>query len=114
MEYYGSYIVYGTYRGVELQLWWPEEVLGLLGGVQVLQLAEEIGLDVGLPLRRVGVGDLERPRRVRGARAGRHLHHHLGSGVGGDVVHVLLQFRRHHRCHPLPHHQHLHMCIMSL
>jgi hypothetical protein len=26
-------------------------------------------------------------------------------------VHVLLQLRWHHRRHPLPHHQHLHMCI---
>ena len=75
----------------------PEEVdLRLVGGVQVvLHLAEEIRL----PLRWVGVRDLERLRRLRG----RHLHQ-LGSGIRGDVVHVLLQLRRHHRRHPFPHH----------
>ena len=90
-----------SYRRIELQFRRPEEVLRWLRRVQVLHLAQEIWLDVRLSLG-VGLSYLKLPGLLPGGAQRRHL-----GRVSRDVVHVLLQLRRNHRCHALPHDQHL-------
>lgn len=115
-----------AYRRKELQSRRPEEVVmmrRLIGGVQVLHLAQEVRLHVGLSSS-LGVvvvvgcccccclGYLKLPAGGRLQLPGggpQRRRHHLVGGVSRDVVHVLLQLRWNHRCHssPLPHDQHL-------
>ena len=90
-----------SYRRIELQFRRPEEVLRWLRRVQVLHLAQEIWLDVRLSLG-VGLSYLKLPGLLPGGAQRRHL-----GRVSRDVMHVLLQLRRNHRCHSLPHDQHL-------
>lgn len=113
-----------AYRRKELQSRRPEEVVmmrRLIGGVQVLHLAQEVRLDVGLSSSLgvvvvVGccclVGYMKLPAGGRLQLPGggpQRRRHHLVGGVSRDVVHVLLQLRWNHRCHSssLPHDQHL-------